>query len=57
MVFVVVDGTAEPRQVVVGEAVGARYEVLDGLRAGELVVVRGNERLQPGMRVRIEEAS
>jgi hypothetical protein len=31
--------------------------VLDGLRAGELVVVRGNERLQPGMRVRIEEAS
>jgi RND family efflux transporter MFP subunit len=57
IVFVVIDGTAEPRQLLVGEAVGARYEVLDGLRAGELVVVRGNERLQPGMRVRIEEAS
>lgn len=57
IVFVVVDGTAEPREIVVGEAVGARYEVLDGLAVGEQVVVRGNERLQSGMRVRIEGAS
>lgn len=57
MVFVVVDGKAEPREILLGEALGARYEVLDGLSAGELVVVRGNERLQPGMQVRIEGAS
>jgi RND family efflux transporter MFP subunit len=54
-VYLVIDGKAEPRQIVLGEPVGARYEVLDGLSGGELVVVRGNERLQPGMRVRIEE--
>jgi len=57
MVFIVIDGTAQPRTIIVGEAVGARYEVLDGLSEGDLVVVRGNERLQPGMPVRIEEAS
>jgi SOS-response transcriptional repressor LexA len=27
---------------------GDRYEVLDGLQEGDLVVVRGNERLRPG---------
>ena len=57
MVFVVVEGQAQPRKIIVGEAVGVRYEVLDGLSEGELVVVRGNERLQPGMPVRIEGAS
>lgn len=56
-VYLVIDGKAEPRQIALGEPVGARYEVLDGLSGGELVVVRGNERLQPGMRVRIEEGS
>jgi hypothetical protein len=57
MVFIVIDGTAQPRTIIIGEAVGARYEVLDGLSEGDLVIVRGNERLQPGMPVRIEEAS
>ncbi|MEO3429073.1 efflux RND transporter periplasmic adaptor subunit [Pelagibius sp. CAU 1746] len=57
VVFVVVDGMAQPRSIVLGEAVGSRYEVLDGLAVGELVVVRGNERLQPGTPVKIEEAS
>ncbi len=57
IVFVVTDGKAEPRSIVLGEAVGSRYEVLDGLAVGDLVVVRGNERLQPGTPVQIEEAS
>lgn len=57
VVFVVVDGKAEQRSVVLGEPVGSRYEVLDGLAVGDLVVVRGNERLQPGAPVQIEEAS
>lgn len=57
LVYLVIDGKAEPRQIVLGEPVGARYEVLDGLSEGALVVVRGNERLQPGMRVRIEEGT
>jgi len=50
-VFVVVDGTAQPRDVLLGDAVGTRFVVLDGLQEGELVVVRGNERLFPGQPV------
>jgi multidrug efflux pump subunit AcrA (membrane-fusion protein) len=51
-VFVVDDeDKAQPRPVVLGTSVGNRFEVLDGLQPGELVVVRGNERLQPGQAV------
>jgi RND family efflux transporter MFP subunit len=50
-VFVVVDGKAEARNIVLGDAVGVRFVVLEGLVPGELVVVRGNERLFPGQAV------
>ncbi len=50
-VFVVEDGMATPRPVTVGEAVGNRFEVVDGLAPGERVVIRGNERLRPGQAV------
>ncbi len=51
-VFVVDDDdTVQPRLVMLGDAVGPRFEVLEGLLPGDLVVVRGNERLQPGQAV------
>lgn len=51
-VFVVnEDRTVAPRPVQLGEAVGTRFVVLDGLAPGDLVVIRGNERLQPGQAV------
>ncbi len=52
IVFVVTDGRAILRRVRLGEAVGNRFEVLEGLADGDNVVVRGNERLVPGQRVR-----
>lgn len=52
VVFVVADGVAEIRAVQTGVASGERIEVLSGLAEGELAVVRGNERLQPGQAVR-----
>lgn len=55
LVFVVEDGKAQPRTVELGEAVGQRFEVIDGLAAGDLVVTLGNERLQPGQPVRYDE--
>ncbi len=55
MVFVVVEGRAELRAVTLGEAVGGRFEVSQGLRPGDTVVVRGNERLSPGQKVHILE--
>ncbi len=48
IVYVVQDGKVMPRVVKTGDAVGSRLEVINGLIAGELVVVRGNERLRPG---------
>ena len=56
-VYVVEDGTANIRPVTLGMAVGNRFEILGGLKAGEIVVIRGNERLQPGQKVTPESNS
>ena len=45
---------AEVRPVRLGESVGSRFVVLEGVRPGELVVVRGNERIAPGQAIRFE---
>ena len=50
-VFVAADDQAQPRTVTLGVPLGDRYEVLDGLAPGDLVVVRGNERLRPGQAI------
>lgn len=55
IVFVVVDGKAMPRPVVLGEALGSRFIVKDGLKPGDFVVTRGNERLFPGQPVTAPE--
>lgn len=51
MVYLVEKEAAALRPVQLGEAVGGRFEVLGGLKPGDLVVVRGNERLRPGQPV------
>ena len=50
-VFVAADDQAQPRPVTLGVPLGDRYEVLSGLAPGDLVVVRGNERLRPGQSI------
>jgi len=57
MVYVAKDDTAELRPVTLGEAMGGRFEVIKGLSEGEVVVTRGNERIQPGAKLRIEKGS
>jgi RND family efflux transporter MFP subunit len=57
VVFVVQDGAAGMRPVQPGESVGSMVEVGDSVRPGELVVVRGNERLRDGQAVRVLEAT
>ncbi|MEM7252746.1 MAG: efflux RND transporter periplasmic adaptor subunit [Pseudomonadota bacterium] len=57
LVYVVKEDSAEARPVELGEAVGGRFVVLNGLKPGELVVVRGNERLRPGQKIRYELGS
>ncbi len=57
VVYIVTEGQAMIRPVRLGEAVGSRIEVIEGLAPGDLVVVRGNERLRPGQPVRHNGAS
>jgi RND family efflux transporter MFP subunit len=42
---------AELRTIQTGAAVGNRVEVIDGIIEGDQVVIRGNERLQPGQAI------
>ena len=51
IIFVVREGKAVPVNVTIGAATGNRFEVRGDLRAGEMVIVRGNERLRPGQPV------
>ena len=56
-VFVVENRRAYARQIKIGDGIGGRFEVLRGLKEGELVVTRGNERLKDGKRVRVDGIS
>ena len=56
MVYVIEDGKAAIRQVMIGNAIEARFEVKTGLKPGDIVVVRGNERLRPGQSVKALDA-
>ncbi len=53
IVYVAAEGEAQVRPVVLGAAIGGRFEVIEGLAAGDKAVVRGNERLRPGAKLRI----
>jgi len=57
IVYVAVDGKAQPHPIEIGSAFADRFEVLSGLEAGMIVVVRGNERLRPGQDIRFETAA
>lgn len=50
-VFVNQEGTATPRRVEIGRAIGNAFEVVSGLVVGDEVVIRGNERLRPGQEI------
>jgi RND family efflux transporter MFP subunit len=51
IVVLAIDGKAVIRNVKLGPPTGSRFIVEDGLAAGELTIVRGNERLLPGTAV------
>lgn len=57
LAYIVIKNKVEPRTLQLGEAVGGRIEVLSGLKEGDVVVIRGNERLRPGSQVRVEKGS
>jgi len=61
LVWVVQDdgtqATVAARQVEVGRSLGGQVEIRTGVEAGALVVLRGNETLEDGQRVRIVTAA
>ncbi len=46
------DGKVAPRTVKIGSAKGAQWVVIDGLKAGEQVMVDGFQKIQPGASVK-----
>ncbi len=57
VVFVVEDDQVALRHVGLGVSVDGRFEVLEGLAAGDVVVIRGNERLRDGQKVTPQRSS
>ena len=55
--WVLEDGTAQPRQVETGIRTGDRVEITKGLEAGEQVIVTGLQILRPGLAVEPEAES
>jgi RND family efflux transporter MFP subunit len=55
MVFAIKEGKATPTPVVLGDALGGYFEVKSGLQKGDIVIVRGNERLRPGQSVKAKD--
>lgn len=53
VVSIVRRGSAFPRKVELGPAVGGRFVVLKGLKTGDQVVTHGNETLPPGTKVNV----
>ncbi len=55
IVYVVEENIAKLKSIQLGDAIGDRLEVLGGLNEGDLVVIRGNERLRPEQAVTVAE--
>jgi membrane fusion protein (multidrug efflux system) len=51
LIYVVKDNLVERRVVRIGQRQEGRVEIVDGLRAGETIVVRGVQRVRPGLAV------
>jgi len=51
LVFTASNGVAKLKPVVLGNAIGARFVVKNGLKDGEFAIVRGNERVQPEQKI------
>ena len=53
-IFVVADGRAQRRAIAIGQRQDGMVEVRDGVKPGELVIVRGTQRVRDGAPVKAE---
>ena len=54
VVYSVENNIAKLKHVVTGKAYKNSIEIIDGIKVGDLIVIRGNERLRPNQKVQIE---
>ena len=54
-VYVIKDGKAWRRNINLGQAVADRFVIISGLKDGEIVATKGNEKLKPGKKIKIVE--
>ena len=57
VVYVIEDNIAKLKTIKIGIPYQDSIEVVEGLKEGEKIVTRGNERLIPNQKVEIEEAN
>jgi HlyD family secretion protein len=57
VIYVVKDGKANARQVIIGLEQEQRVQITEGLQEGEIVVVAGNLNLKDGIAVQVGDAS
>ena len=55
LAYVVKEDKVEIRPLKLGEAVGNRFVVINGVNLSEQVVIKGNERLRPGQKITIKD--
>ena len=55
--YLSVDGTAKPVQVSLGREQGLSFEVTGGLKEGDLLITRGNQRVYPGASLNIVQTN
>jgi len=51
LVYILKDGVAQIKPVELGDGIGDRFVVKQGLTEGDEVVIKGNERLRPGQKI------
>jgi|GEM_PF-375132 len=56
IVFVFEQGKVSPAAVEIGQSFSGKFEILSGLKPGQKIVVKGNELLRPGQRVRVNRS-
>ena len=54
LAYVVIEKKVEIRTLKLGEAVGNRFVIINGVKENEITVIKGNERLRPGQSVSIK---
>jgi len=51
IIYIAIGDQAVSKEVQLGQSIGQRFIVLRGLKAGDLAIIRGNERIRPGVKI------